>query len=315
MVLGQFAPYDEKLTEREDMKALGSLVLYAAFYPQQSFSSLINQAENCLEDLQWTPEFKAILLHLLQGNETFASVSVALKELGTLRIVSQHSSQFEDSSRMTEMGSRDMSRVSEEDYPSAEDPRLQATPPPVGPSVDSQSSKRESVANKESKGIGTPFSQYQFAPSPVISHHLRDEEEDFDYSDPRNSGLVEARRRKYGLIKSEEKRPYAVFSPGQLHDDTIRQVYFSHRYCQNCGQVSDWQFGASEILCTCGQVIDESGFTSSMACLMCGQRYSRFPPLTCRHPYCLTCRPAKQNCLQRSCTGVPAQGYISTETR
>jgi hypothetical protein len=312
VVLGQFSPYDEELTDREDMKALGSMVIYAALYPQQSFSSLLNQAENCLKDLQWTAEFKAILLNLLQGNETFASISAALKELETLRVIPLYSSQSEESSVMTEIGHRDQSRLSEEDYPRAEDPRLQAISPQVESSV---SSKHESAAKKETKGIRTPFSQYQFAPSPIISHHLRDEEEDFDYSDPRNSGLVEARRRQLGLLKSKEEGPYAPFQPGQLPDDTIHQVYFSHRYCQNCGQVSDWQFGASEILCTCGQVIDGSGLIASMACLKCTQRFSRFPPLTCRHPYCLKCRPAAQNCLQRGCTGVPAQGYISTETR
>lgn len=307
MVLGQFSPYNEELTDREDMKALGSIVLYAAFYPQLSFSSLTNQAENCLKDLQWTAEFKAVILDMLQGGETFASVLVALRELEVIR--TEQSSELEESSRMTEIDHRDMSRVSDEDFPSAEDPRLQVILPPAGTSNASHSAKLES------KGIGTPFSQYQFASSPIVSTCLRDEDEDFDYSDPRNSGLVEARRRKLGLVKSKVEGRYGFFNPGQLPDDSVPQVYFSYRNCQNCGQVSNWQFGESEILCICGQVIDESGFTSSMACLKCGQRSSRFPPLTCRHPYCLTCRPAKENCLQRSCTGVPTQGYISTESR
>ena len=192
------------------MKALGSVVIYAGLYPEYAYSAVTSKAKAYLKQLKWSEELKAILELLLQGQESFADISVQLQELESLRAVPQHAQQSLDSSVVSEMSSVEVSRLSE-DFPQAQDPRLQpAFVPP----------RTETDPRRVSQAAGTPFAQYQFAPSPPISNLLKDDEGDIDFSDPANSRLVDAIRKGLGLVAGQ----YASFDPGELPDESIRKL-------------------------------------------------------------------------------------------
>ena len=194
-ILGQFGPYKPDHSASEDMRDLACTMIYSGSYPHTSFPD----CQSALPTLPYTTRFKDILSAILRGKEEYGRLEEQLRDLASVRMMSLHS------------------QVSESTVRVEEEEEEQESVPEVTPSMQE---KPKTAEMKSNANIGTPFAQFQFSPSPVVSRLLRDEESDFDYSDPRNSSLIGPRIAHLKSLQHPDSDEYAIFAPGELLDDS-----------------------------------------------------------------------------------------------